>query len=161
MTEFLCIAILADKTGPAPSPGQAWPVRGVEILNAQLRPGEPPAEVNIPVSFVQRHLGSGWLTVTNPRQVERPSQPSPIYDPETGSAQVAPAHLGAKTPPHSFRHFDTICLDTVSHGLLTYRVVAQPDKYVEDADFDEPVTINHYASGNTRVDTFYRCALEA
>jgi hypothetical protein len=152
MVDRFTIRILADKTGPQPPLGQPWPCNGVEI------DGEPPVDLILPTSFIHRHLGASWLKVTNPRQVERPSQPNPKV--VKGSAAVAPDHWIAEVPPHTFRHFDTIEFHTRNHGIVKYRVVQQPDKYVDSDDPNEPVTLEQYDAGNTRVDHYYTCVRE-
>lgn len=148
----LQIRIRADKTGPEPANGVPWPMAGAEIV------GDPPTEFDFATGWVRKEVARGWVSLENPTGVERPSLPEPAE--VDGSAAVAAEHLLADLPPHRFVHADVIVLDTVSHGVLRYRVTGQPDKYVDSDDPTEPVTLEQYAAGNTRVDAFYRCTLE-
>lgn len=157
MSTRLELRIRADKTGPEPAPGVAWPMRGVEIV------GDPPTEFEFPARWAKEQAARGWVTLEGLTRVERPSKPNPID--RRGSAGVAPAHRLAKgtlddPKPHEFLHADYLVLDTLSHGVLRYKVVAQPDKYVNSDNPAEKVTLKHYAAGNTRVDNFYRAVLE-
>lgn len=150
------IRIRADKSGPAPEPGEAWPVAGVEIL------GDLPDEISIPTSFVQRHLNAGWLEVVGAGWVERPSRDNPDEG-DDGSAAVAGPHrltVVGQPPPHAFMHVERLIFDTLNHGRVEYVVTHQPDKYVDSDDPTEQVTLKHYNAGNTRVDHFYTCVRE-
>lgn len=152
MSERLEVRIRADKTGPDPEEGQSWPIAGLEIV------GDPPAEFDLPANWVRRMADRGLAKLENMKVVERPSAPDP--DEVDGSAAVSDAHLLSDSAPHKFLHADAIVLDTTTHGEVRYRVLAQPDKYVDSDDPTDPVTIDQYVAGNTRVDNFYRCALE-
>lgn len=178
MGTMLEVRILADKTGPEP-PKDAqgnllapWPFKGAKIL------GDPPAEHDFPVAWVKREVARGWVTLEDARPVERPARPAPDYD-EDGSAKIAPAHHLLIAEPfmptkHEFVHASYLVLDTVSHGVLRYRVTQQPDKYADNSEYDARgratkendydnetrVTQEIYENGETRVDAFYRCTLE-
>lgn len=146
------VRIRADKSGPQPAAGQPWPTAGVEIV------GDPPTEFDFPAGWVRKEIGRGWVKLENLTVVERPSQPNPGE--VKGSAAVAPEHYLAEVSPHRFLHGDYLVLTTSSHGVLRYKVLAQPDKYVDSDNPKQKVSLKHYADGNTRVDHFYRAVLE-
>lgn len=154
MAKTFDIRIRADKSGPEPEAGQPWPCAGVEITS------DLHTEVNLPTSFIARHLNAPWLEVVGVGWVSRPSRPEPLE--VDGVLTVAPSnhHLDGGPLPHSFMHAEAFVFDTLNHGKVTYRVVHQPDKYVDSDDPTERVTREHYDAGNTRVDHFYTCVLE-
>lgn len=166
MAQTFDIRVLADKTGPRPAEGQPWPCAGVEIL------GDPPDEVTLPMSFIRRHMDAPWLEVVGAEWVERPSRPGPTQ--HGGVLAVAPSHRSPDGPaPHMFMQAERFIFDTVNHGRIEYRVVAQPDKYAdyEEASYPDKikkfkanaktkVTPEMYAAGATRVDNFYTCVRE-
>jgi len=123
---------------PASGLPEPWPLAGVQIE------GEPPASCRVPTSWVERGIDEGWIELVNPRLVHRPGGPA-----------------GAKqwSTVHTFTHADAIVLRTVD-GPVRYRVVHQPDKYVDSDDPGEPVTDDIYQAGNTRVDRLYGLELE-
>ena len=166
MAQTFDIRIRADKTGPEPAEGQPWPCAGVEIV------GGVPDEITFPTSFIRRHQNAEWLEIVGDGWVERPSRPNP--DEKGGVLVVANSHRSPDGPqPHMFMHVERFIFDTLNHGRVEYRVVANPDKY---ADYDEAtypdrikkfkadaattVTPEMYAAGATRVDHFYTCVRE-
>lgn len=158
MGQLLEVRIRADKTGPQPPYGVAWPVAGVEIV------GDLQKEVVLPHGWVQRMAERGLLKLVGKKEVERPARNNPDFD-NAGSAKVSKAHeqsddLPMQPKKHRFVQADKIVFDTLNHGKVTYKVTYQPDKYVDSDDPTEKVTKEHYESGNTRVDAFYRCTLE-
>ncbi len=122
---------------------EPWPLLGLEVV------GEAPATCNPPTSWVERGVREGWLVLEGARPVVRPGGPpdDPMRrDPE-------------RAIPHLFMHADVVVLKTVD-GDVRYRVVRQPDKYVDDSPDDELMTDEHYAAGNSRIDWFYGLELE-
>jgi len=117
---------------------EPWPLLGVRIE------GELPDETRVSTRWVAGGVAEGWLELVNEQVVHRPSGP--------------PDDLW-RTPPHTFRQADAIIIKTVD-GPVTYRVIHQPDKYVDDAKPDARVTPEIYAAGQTRVDHFYDLELE-
>lgn len=156
MGNVLTFRIRADKTGPQPAEGEAWPCAGIEVH------GDLDGDVSLPTSFIERHLGSDWLEVDEIGAVERPSRPSPAIS-ESGSTEVAVNHrlpASHMPPPHVFRHVDRFVLHTLNLGDVTLRVTHQPDKYVDSDNPSDQVTPELYAAGRTRVDNFYICTVE-
>jgi hypothetical protein len=141
-TPGLRVRILADKTGDLgsdPATGEpAWPIRGLQIE------GKPPKACRLPTSFVDKGVTRGYVRLEGERVEHRPGGP--------------PADLWRVT--HTFRHADAIVLDTVD-GEVRYRVVHQPDKYVDGGGDEDEVTPDIYADGATRVDWFYDVELES
>jgi hypothetical protein len=116
------------------------------------RSGDPPASGVWPLAGVEvieapevtRAWAEGFVTLENPRMVRRPGGP--------------PHDLERVT--HEFLQADAIVIHG-RDGDVRYRVVHQPDKYVADGDDDTPMTPEHYAVGNSRVDWFYGLEREA
>ncbi len=158
MTQTFDVHIRADKTGPTPEPGQPWPCAGVEIVADEL-----PEQITLPASFVKRYMSAPWFEAVGFGWLERPSRPDP--EETDGTLVVAAEHRSPDgPPPHTFMHAERFIFDTLNHGRVEYRVIAQPDKYLDRGKGkDKPtarVTRKDYAAGNTRVDHFYTCVLE-
>jgi hypothetical protein len=136
MGKLMVVRKVADKTGEKLS-GGSWPMAGIELV-------DPPDACNVPVGWVDKAVAEGWITLEGARMVNRPG--GPADDP----TRVI----------HKFTHIDALVIDTID-GEVRYRVVHQPDKYVADGDDDTPMTDEHYAAGNSRVDWFYGIEREA
>ena len=76
--------------------------------------GEIAAQTLLPVSFVVRGQGEGWLELENPSMVFRP-----------GGPREEPWRV-----THTFTHADAVVLHTVA-GDVRYRVLSNPDKWPE------------------------------
>ena len=50
------VHIRADRSGPAPGPGESWPIAHVELVEARERE-------NLPTAFVDRAVLEGWATL--------------------------------------------------------------------------------------------------
>lgn len=122
---------------PGAPPG-TWPTDHVGWVD------DPPAEAVLSQGFVLRGLQEGWIDGAGHRVVTRPAGPAEDPWMPTGSAPA----------PHTFHHFDALIV-----AGARYRVVHQPDKYV-DGDDEAEVTAKLYRAGRTRVDWFYRLALD-
>lgn len=162
-TAGLTLRKLADKSGDTLEDG-SWPLVGLRIENDTL-----PAQTRLSTALVDAGIREGWIRVEGQRMVLRPA--GPANDPWGPTAQ------GDKG--HQFRHCDVIVFQTVD-GDVRYRVVHQPDKYVDERDHqavahgkyavkplvdpggndDVPVTDAHYAGGQTAVHWFYDVELE-
>lgn len=139
---------LADKSDPAAldadlpgAPPGTWPLADV------VHRGGAPERTHAPVKFVDRGVAEGWITLENPRPVNRPGGPpsNPWLKDE------------ARGLPYLFMHCDAMTI-----AGARYRVLANPDKYGPDG---EPVTGDDgYADTqthpDTRVDMFYDLELE-
>lgn len=112
---------------------EPWPLAGVEIV------GEVPERTTVSTRWLDTAVDEGWARREGERLVRRPAGP--------------PTRRWA-VDPHTFVHADEVVLSTVD-GEVRYRVTHQPDKYVADGDDDTPMTPEHYAAGNSRVDHFY------
>lgn len=117
---------------------EPWPLAGVAIV------GDAPARCHIPTHFAAGAAAEGWLTLEGEQLVHRPGGP--------------PEEPWRTT--HTFVHGEALVIHTTD-GDVRYRVVQQPDKYVDSDDPKEKVTDEKYAAGETRVDWFYDCELEA
>jgi hypothetical protein len=136
-----------------------WPLAGVQI--GRTGPGgrfepKPPKRTRVGTGAVGAGRAEGWVTLENPRVVHRPGGP--------------PGHQWRVT--HTFEHGDAVVFHTTD-GDVRYRIVHQPDKYVDSRSpeekyrsvdgpegDDDPVTEERYAAGETRVDHFYGLELE-
>jgi hypothetical protein len=119
---------------------EPWPGAGIEIVADEL-----PKTTKLAQRYAQSAAAEGWMTLVNSCPVVRPAGPN------QGTFEST-----VNGTPHVFYHVDEIHIDTVNHGLVKYRVVRQPDKYLADSDDDAaPVTPEDYAAGNTRVDWHY------
>lgn len=149
--------VRADKTGPAPAPGEPWPCVGVEI-DGDFADGQ----IDLPATWVERWIGADWLEVSTIGVVERPSRPDPAVD-DNGSTAVPDEHrlpVDGMPAPHVFRHAEKIVIHTLNCGDVVLKVVHQPDKYVDSDDPTEQVTPEVYAEGRTRVEAFYGCEIQ-
>lgn len=124
---------LADRSGGGEPP---YPFAGLKLLTE-------PKRCHLPVQWVAQGAAEGWLEIEGERIEHRPG--GPLED--------------RWRVTHTFVHADAIVLKTVD-GDVRYRVLNNPDKYVDSDDPSEAVTDEHYAAGNTRVDWFYDCELE-
>lgn len=170
MAEILRIRKLADKSNgervirydpvtgdkklvnPA-TPGEEhepWPLAGIDFVDENGQPTDPPQETSISTSKVSEGISEGWLTREGERPVVRPAGRT--------QGEWNSTHSGA---PHTFLHADTLVFHAAV-GDVRYRVTHQPDKYVDTdwADDETPVSPELYAAGNTRVDHFYGLELE-
>lgn len=117
------------------TPGQGhepWPLAGIAIV------GDVPEKTTVSTTWLDSAVDEGWARREGERLVRRPA--GPANRPNAVS--------------HTFVHCDEVVLSTVD-GEVRYRVTHQPDKYVADGDDDTPMTREHYAAGNSRVDHFY------
>lgn len=128
---------VSDLADPASWRHEPWPLAGVVIE------GETPARWRPSTALVDRGVAEGWIARENEQVVHRPGGP--------------PGRLWAVT--HTFVHCDALVLKTLD-GDVRYRVLRQPDKYVDEAPDSEQVTPEIYAAGTTRVDWFYDVELE-
>ena len=124
----------ADRTGPEPAAGEAWPLAGVDIL-------DPPLLAKVPTSFVDRASLEGWVTVEGARVVVKPGGP--------------PTDPWRPDKVHTFRHLDAFTIHAAT-GPVRYRVTRQPDKYTAGGD-PVPAEPAHLAVGDPSmtVDWFY------
>jgi len=111
---------------------EPWPLAGVAFV------GEIPEQTTVSARWLDRAVEEGWVRREGERLVRRPAGPS--------DAKMSSDHV--------FIHADEVVFDTVD-GEVRYRVTHQPDKYVADGDDETPMTHEHYAAGNSRVDHFY------
>jgi hypothetical protein len=125
---------LADRSAGDEAP---YPFAGL-VVEAK------PKRCQLPTQWVAQGLAEGWIETEGMRVEHRPG--GPVDD------QWATTH--------SFVHYDAIVLKAID-GDVRYRVTRQPDKYVDSKDPDATVTPEIYAAGETRVDWFYDCDLEA
>lgn len=112
---------------------EPWPLAGVQFVD------EVPEQTAVSTGWLDNAVDEGWARRINERMVRRPS---------------GPASQPGATRPHVFVHCDEVVFDTVD-GEIRYRVTHQPDKYVADGDDETPMTSEHYAAGNSRVDWYY------
>jgi hypothetical protein len=122
------------------TPGQdhePWPLAGVDVI------GDPPDECGLSTHFVARGIAEGWIEGEGEEVVHRPGGPA--------------SNKWAVT--HTFLHYDALLFDFAS-GVVRYKVVRQPDKYVADGTDKQKVTDEIYADGETQVDTFYWVKLQ-
>ena len=139
---------LADKSVPVarfdPTTGEPlanpepYAFAGLRIENE----GGAPTLTSVGITFIDRGIAEGWLSVQGETVVHRAGGPAD--------------NKWALT--HTFRHFERIVLHTVD-GDVTYAVVHQADKYAADG-YEQP-TDAQYAAGDTRVDHFVVLELEA
>lgn len=123
-----------DTPGDAHEP---WPLASVALLC------EPPAELEMSVSYVALAVHEGWMELEDAEPVHRPGGPA--------------ENQWALT--HTFMQASAIVMHFES-GDVRYKVVHQPDKYVADGTDKTKVTPEHYEAGNTRVDGFYGLKLD-
>ncbi|MGE3795093.1 MAG: hypothetical protein AB7I38_14360 [Dehalococcoidia bacterium] len=146
--EILRVRKLADRSAPVarfdPTTGEPlanpepYALAGLRIEND----GGPPTETTVGITFIDRGIAEGWLSVQGETVVHRPGGPA----------------SNPHSLTHTFRHFQRIVLHTVD-GDVTYRVVHQADKYALEG-YEQP-TDAQYAAGQTRVDWFVTLELEA
>lgn len=128
---------------PANGQREGWPTTGFKICDVNGRDCDPPKETAISTRRVAEGRSEGWISVEGEKVVHRPGGP-------VGNEWAV---------THTFQQYDAIIFNTVD-GQVRYKVVHQPDKYVDSDDPTEKVTKDHYAEGNTRVDSLYRLELE-
>lgn len=116
---------------------EPWPLAGIQFE------GPPPAYTTVSQSFVTNALSEGWLSLENSRQVTRPGGP--------------PEFRENPSQAHNFLHADALVFNTVD-GAVRYKVLRQPDKYVEGDD-EASVTDEVYNAGRTVVDWHYELEL--
>lgn len=91
---------------------EPWPLLGVDVE------GEAPRLTSISTSLVSQGKNEGWISSTNDRVVHKSGGP--------------PSDPWAKT--HTFLHSDVMTFHFQS-GDVSYRVIHQPDKYVDSVDW--------------------------
>jgi len=111
---------------------EPWPLAGVKILDDPL-----PDPCMLSTNIVARGEHEGWIELEGKEVVHRPGGP--------------PDDIWRQT--HSLVHADVIVIKGVD-GDVRYKVVRQPDKYV-DGDDEAKVTDEIYQAGDTVVDKFY------
>ncbi len=102
---------LADPAEP--DVAKPWPLLGVTIE------GKPPKEAELPLSWVQRGVSEGWISLEGSSHVHRPGGPA--------------ANPWAVT--HTFVQADAIVLKCVE-GDVRYEVLDSPDKWPAEKDGD-------------------------
>lgn len=128
---------------------EPWPFAGLKVE-------ELPKACLVSTGFVTLGVEEGWLEIEDEQVVHRPGGP--------------PHDLWRIT--HTFKQGSHLVLHTVD-GDVRYRIVYQPDKYVDTRDSEVvkgalvapengpgpddalEVTDEHYAAGRTRVDWVY------
>lgn len=165
---MLIVRKLADKSAEAlaahpPDSPDKYPLLGVVTCDARGRAVDPPQAVRVNCGWVDKAVQEGWLELVNERHVARPGGP--------------PGNKWRRDKIHNFIHCDEMVIKTPGGDEdVRYKVVHQPDKYVDETDFSdlgpyevgtEPpahptaaedaveVTDERYAAGHTRVDWFY------
>ena len=116
---------------------EPWPLAGVGCV------GEPPATLEISQKKVMEGKREGWITCEGEEVVHRPGGPA------DNPWQVT----------HTFLQLTALVFHFVS-GDVRYKVMHNPDKYVEGKSAKAKVTDEIYAAGQTRVDFFYRLKKE-
>lgn len=170
--ETLRIRRLADKSEealanhPAGHP-DTYPSRGLDFVDDRGRTADPPQSIRVSTGTIDKLRAQGEVVLVGENVVHRPGGP--------------PGDLWRVT--HTFKQADKIVFKTHDgRDNVTYKVVHQPDKYVDTTDYSqegpyevgtEPtpkptakadavkVTSEIYGAGQTRVDWFYDLELEA
>lgn len=115
---------------------EPWPLAGVTLDEAL-----PTAEVS--TGFVAKAIAEGWAELEGEDVVHRPGGPL--------NNRWAVTHTMVQADAIVFHLMD---------GDVRYRVVHQPDKYVESGTDSTKMTDQKYADGDSRVDFFYGLKLD-
>lgn len=98
---------------------EPWPTLGITITN----PDGPPRLTTISTDYANQLVAAGLIERKGEKAVTRPAGP-----------YAAPWSV----PPHVFIHCDFIVFNDFERGKVHYKVVRQPDKFVEEG-LDIPV----------------------
>lgn len=115
---------------------EPWPLAGVELDEAL-----PTAEIS--TTYVAQAVAEGWAELEGESVVHRPGGPL--------------NNRWAVT--HTFVQADAIVFH-LAGGDVRYKVMHQPDKYVDSGTDSTKMTDDKYADGDSRVDLFYGLKLD-
>ena len=93
---------------------EPWPTLGITIIN----PDGPPRFTTLSTDYANVLVAAGLASRTGERVVNRPA---------------GPHHAPWSVQPHTFIHCDNVVFHDHERGDVTYKVIRQPDKFVDEA----------------------------